>query len=448
MLDEQGLSLPGAHIVAQKSRYGTTSNREGRFFLKAEKGEILKFSFIGFVSQTIVLNDYIRQFNLPGDTIHLKIQLNADTKSLREFSVTAKSEPQHVFGEKMEFIWDYELQDDNIWLLLSVRGRKRLVIINQADDTLFQKKQMNDYKGFHKDPFGSIFLLDQSGALYVDYFNKRYSEFRRLSDFQFKNNVLSVTAGTKDFLYFKYEQPDFSQVLYEQYDKKKDSAFVFYQFINIRNNEIAEEIALNLAMLYKDPNQVFDGEAAYIEDKHATLTPKSTLVKPGESLEKRHNQRKQVVQFKQYLESETGEDSTRMRNEYANFLTMVLKPQITPLKIIRDTVYVFNHTLDSIFAFAHSGEKLYAVHINYHHKTLFNPDIIVDEENGRVYFKNQKNGIVSLEQIDLKTGKVTFAKIIEGFTFPEKLSIKNDFIYFLHKDKNEPGKRLYKLLLN
>jgi hypothetical protein len=448
VMDEQGQTLPGANIVAQKSRYGTTSNRDGRFLLKAEKGEILKISFIGFVSQTIVLNDYLRQFNLPGDTIYFKVQLLPDSKNLKEFTVTAKSEPLHVFGEKQEFIWDYELQDDKIWLLLSERGRKRLVIVNQAEDTLFQKKEMNAYKGFHKDPFGSIFLLEQSGALYVDYFNNRYSELRRLSDFQFNNNVLPLTAGTQDFLYFKSERKDFSEVLYQQYDKKKDSAFVFYHFINVRNNEIAEEIALNLAMLYKDPNLVFDGEAAYIEDKHATLTPKSTLVKPGASLEKRHNQKKQIVAFKQYLEAETGEDITRMQNEYANFLAMVLKPQVTPLKIIRDTVYIFNHTLDSIFAFAQSGEKLYAVPINYHHKTLFSPDIIVDEENGRVYFKNLINGIVSLEQIDLKTGKVTFAKKIEGFNFPEKLSIKNDFIYFIHKDKNEPGKRLYKLLLN
>jgi hypothetical protein len=450
--DEKGQTLPGAHIIGERSRYGTASNREGIFSLWAEREEYIRVSFIGFSKVQIPLARYVKNYHRPGDTIAIEIQLKVDPQNLREFTITAKPSPEHVYGKNFEFILDYELQDDKVWILLSNRGKKRLAIINQANDTLFTRKDVDMYNGFHKDPYGSVFLVSDDGAVLVSYNKKRYTEHRQLSSSQFQQKVLPIIAGAKGYLYYKYENPAIATVTFTQFAKKEDTVRVLYHFDNERHRELIEGVALELALQYKTPIDLMDGEPAFIEDNFSTHIPRQNMVRPGESLEKRHAQRRDARQYFQYLEGLAGESWTgradgRMAKDMANLLTLIAKPKVIPLKIIKDTVYIFNHAADSILSFAHTGESLGSVYINYHHKTTFKADIITDEENNRVYFKNLKDGVVHLEEVNLKTGTVSFSTVVSGFTFPEKLCIKNDYLYFLYKDKNEPGKRLYRVML-
>ena len=55
--DKQGLPLPGASIIIKGTTTGTVSDASGNYELHAQKGEILQFSFIGYLPQEIEVKD-------------------------------------------------------------------------------------------------------------------------------------------------------------------------------------------------------------------------------------------------------------------------------------------------------------------------------------------------------------------------------------------------------
>lgn len=71
--------MVGVNIVVRGSTNGTTTGADGRFTLNVEKGEILVFSFIGYASVEIKMND---------QTV-IEVALQEDTQSLNEVVVNA-----------------------------------------------------------------------------------------------------------------------------------------------------------------------------------------------------------------------------------------------------------------------------------------------------------------------------------------------------------------------
>lgn len=75
--DESGLIIPGVTIQIQGTKIGATTDFDGKFEIKAEKGNILVASFMGFETQTIPLS---------GQT-NLNIVLKVSSKELQEIVV-------------------------------------------------------------------------------------------------------------------------------------------------------------------------------------------------------------------------------------------------------------------------------------------------------------------------------------------------------------------------
>jgi TonB-linked SusC/RagA family outer membrane protein len=85
VLDNNNEPLPGVSILIKGSAKGTVTGIEGRFTISVDKGQILVFSSIGFVTREVVVNE-----------TYISVQLQPDTKALNEVVVTA-------LGVKKEF---------------------------------------------------------------------------------------------------------------------------------------------------------------------------------------------------------------------------------------------------------------------------------------------------------------------------------------------------------
>jgi TonB-linked SusC/RagA family outer membrane protein len=85
VLDNNNQPMPGVSVIIKGSTKGTVTGVEGRFTIAADKGQVLVFKSIGFVTQEVVVNE-----------INISTQLEPDTKSLNEVVVTA-------LGVKKEF---------------------------------------------------------------------------------------------------------------------------------------------------------------------------------------------------------------------------------------------------------------------------------------------------------------------------------------------------------
>lgn len=55
--DNTGQTLPGVNIIVEGTSIGTQSDFDGKYSIKAKKGDVLLFSFIGFQSQKVTISD-------------------------------------------------------------------------------------------------------------------------------------------------------------------------------------------------------------------------------------------------------------------------------------------------------------------------------------------------------------------------------------------------------
>ena len=80
VVDENGVELPGVSVVLQGTKEGTSTGVNGEFSIKARKGDILKFSFIGYHNEFAEIKNPQRL---------MKIDLRPDSKNLDEVQVVA-----------------------------------------------------------------------------------------------------------------------------------------------------------------------------------------------------------------------------------------------------------------------------------------------------------------------------------------------------------------------
>ena len=80
VVDENGVELPGVSVILQGTKTGTSTGVNGEFSLRARKGDVLKFSFIGYKDEYADIKNPQRV---------LKIDLRPDAKNLDEVQVVA-----------------------------------------------------------------------------------------------------------------------------------------------------------------------------------------------------------------------------------------------------------------------------------------------------------------------------------------------------------------------
>jgi Outer membrane cobalamin receptor protein len=77
--DETGATVPGASIVIVGTTTGTTTDFDGKFSIRVSSGDVLEFSFIGYVKQRVKV----------GPMTELNVEMKSDTQKLDEVQVVA-----------------------------------------------------------------------------------------------------------------------------------------------------------------------------------------------------------------------------------------------------------------------------------------------------------------------------------------------------------------------
>ncbi|MDT0558943.1 TonB-dependent receptor [Ichthyenterobacterium sp. W332] len=75
--EEDSMPIPGVNIVVVTTSRGTSTDFDGNYEIEVKKGEVLQFSYLGYVSQTIVIDSQTA----------LNVTLKVDTNSLDEVVV-------------------------------------------------------------------------------------------------------------------------------------------------------------------------------------------------------------------------------------------------------------------------------------------------------------------------------------------------------------------------
>ncbi len=123
--DTQGDPLIGVNIKAKSTGTGSITDVQGRFSLSVEKGDVLEFSFIGYMTKTVKVVD----------GRNLTIELQEDTKVLDEVVVTAlgiKKEAKSLSYNVQQLGADDVTKIPDANFINSLAGKVAGVTINSA----------------------------------------------------------------------------------------------------------------------------------------------------------------------------------------------------------------------------------------------------------------------------------------------------------------------------
>lgn len=89
-----------------------------------------------------------------------------------------------------------------------------------------------------------------------------------------------------------------------------------------------------------------------------------------------------------------------------------------------------------------------AIPIGYHKSKQFKRNFIYDKATEKYYVLFEKEGIQSIQEINLTTGVPGLRVTLPDFPFTEEISVHNGILWFLYDDGSERGyKRIYRLPL-
>lgn len=89
VVDDSGIPLPGVSVFIEGTTIGTVSDIEGKFFIQANAGDVIHFSFIGFKDQQIVSTDQNLNVTMISDVFGLEEVVAIGYGSVKKADVTS-----------------------------------------------------------------------------------------------------------------------------------------------------------------------------------------------------------------------------------------------------------------------------------------------------------------------------------------------------------------------
>ena len=124
---------------------------------------------------------------------------------------------------------------------------------------------------------------------------------------------------------------------------------------------------------------------------------------------------------------------------------IVYKPVQIPIFFRKNDIVAFNFINWKIQYFDLQGKLLSETDMQYGEKNKIQKEIYFDAKNGKYYGREIRNGLNSLIEIDVSTGKMIKYFTFKGYPYIEKLCVSNGVLYFIYKDySGDEYKRLYK----
>ena len=127
--DQSGLPLPGVNIVIKGTNTGTQTDFDGNYSIKANRGSVLSFSYLGFATQEQVVDNQ--------DVVN--IQLREDASQLEEVVVTALGilRKSNEITTSVQTVREQELnQANNPNAVISLAGKVSGLQINTTNSSV------------------------------------------------------------------------------------------------------------------------------------------------------------------------------------------------------------------------------------------------------------------------------------------------------------------------
>lgn len=368
---ETELPISNVYLKILNTKNGTSSNKEGRFFLTVSKLPVdISITHIAYETQNLTLHT--------SDIKNLKIHLVKASHRIPEVIVGA-NKVINLVEKRLFAVNDYEFMGNNILTLLfnynySKNYNPWLVLMNTNGDTLCSSPAGKDGT-FYKDCTGTIHFVDALETHQIFYDSTRIS--------------LLYPAKTEEF--FEIMQPCISNIKY----------YYYLNHFSNNNQILSYYVANNKDSTYEKFRLIVD----------------ETGLKMLASRDRFHAMGASPV---------TEAD---IRFEQMCFFD----PLYAPLFKIKNEIVIFNFVNSKIEFYNETGQLEKEIEIAFHKMPFWKDEMYVDEVCGKAYSLFLKDGLSTLKEIDLQTGKFLRSVKIPNFKFVSKIKIHNNRLYFLYK---------------
>ena len=392
--------IVNVNISIVGSSKGTKSDVNGMFFLKIkQKATTLKISHISYYTKNKMLVEQV-----VNDTLKTSIQLTQKINQLESFEIT-EEKIELLYKKHFVPIYDYEFYEDKLLLLVKELNVTKLSLTDEGEIELISLIVPNKTKGVARDCFGNTHLLSSDSAYQIEIDEKEIKIVFRISISKFNNLLKPCITDFKNTFIFK-QKNESKDIVYYYLDENKK-----VHYLRVIRDDVAKRYVAQREGVNRDLDRINQG------------------VMGG---------RRSDVRSARELLQELG------------FLNHILnKIKDSPLLLLKDTVYIFDHPNNTCWVFDENLKVSNEISIEYHHKKGWRKELIVDEARGEVYARYEKGGLCYLKKIDLATGKIIKSYKLEEHTYPISIKIKNNTAYYLYKDHfNNGAMSLYKQILS
>lgn len=399
VFNEEKEALPGANVIIPDLQIGTTTDEEGRFRLQLEAQSIsLTVSFIGYNSSSIRIS---KQELLKKEEYKLKVILIPITQDIGTATVIGEKRTA-VIEEPRESVLDFEFLGNDLVVLISDRRGYRIQRYDEEMNRIGSMFLEDKPEGFFKDCFDGVHLRYRYHVDELEVMGKSLGVRGSYSIRDFREILSPCIVSTDNDIYFRTTEMSNQRITYFAKNRETKKSRILH---------VVEEVD-KLAMI--------EGTREHIADLRKRLATES-FATPSDRAE-----------------------IERDIQQYQWFDQVILsKMSYHPLFEYKDTLYVFDHFQNGLFVYDDQGNFLNEVNYDYHLNKEWAELVLMDEVNGRFYVDIAGRGISVLHLFDPQNGAYEAKLAIDDHTFPEKMKIRNNRVWYIHQDLNQDAPGLY-----
>lgn len=250
------------------------------------------------------------------------------------------------------------------------------------------------------DCFGNIQVSAKDSVYQIAYQNQKFHLVDSYSMSDYKKMVRPCVAQNSEDYVFKAMGEHGKSIIYSMYSKDTLDMAKTYEILDLDAWKVATQYYIEIITLY-----------------NASVSFGQNIISNG------------IWDGDMKKLNETNE-----LNQMIGFYDKILsRPLYSPVFNYNDNFILFDHTNNRI-TYLNTESK---TPINYHDSRKWIDLILFDRWTQKfvTFFKN--NGLYTVHEINLESGKLEMGIKLEENAYPEKLKIKNGYIYYLFKDPND-----------
>lgn len=411
--------IPYATIQNTQTEEGNNTDASGNYSFKTVLPATLKVSFIGY--KTLLK----KVFPINGkDTIWIDFVLKFDSTQLKQVEVSTGTYKPELLKESGSFK-DFEINQNKIWLLYNYRKGDHIEVYDTGMHYLTRTILKHRSDNISKTRFNYLYTENSDSVNLIDYdVPNNFIDMGSVGSNEFHQFIKGTYAYNAPYYYYLFRNSDFSAMKYEYSNRQGNNHGMLYFY---KNNVMSRQNDDLMDEMYDLGQELYDDQGAPIE--------------MGEQLDyKVHSP-----------DGESGETGRNIEKKLMGLRLLVAKP-FCPLRVVRDSIYIFNFNSDSIYVYNSNNKRIRQIPLAFRMQGLkySNEDMIVDEKGDECYYKFVVNGAVYLQKIDLNTGKRMNTRNLD-FPLPEKIRILSGIAYYTYSDYSDNQmfiRHLYKQKLN